>query len=56
MAEELTQEQKDVAAKIDGAAGDDKSKLDKIGEGVSAMTDLLKSQVENKEKKVIQFS
>ena len=52
MTKELTQEEKDAAAKIDGAAENDKSKLDKIGEGVSAMTDLLKSQVENKEKKV----
>lgn len=49
MADELTQEEKDAAEKLKSAAENDKSKLDKIGDSVNTMTDLLKSQVAAKE-------
>ena len=50
MADELTQEQKDAAAKIDGTAEGEKSQLEKIADNTNSMTELLKSQVEAKEK------
>ncbi len=50
MAEELTQEEKDAAAKINEKAAGDKTQLEKIADNTSATTDFLKSMVKDKEK------
>jgi len=48
MGAELTQEEKDKAAKLAEEAGKEKSSLDKIGDQLTGVTELLKSHVEKK--------
>ena len=51
MAEELTQEEKDAAAKINEKAANEKTEMEKIGETLTGVDTLVKSLVEDKEKK-----
>lgn len=48
MADDLTKEEKEAAAKLESASEGEKSQLEKIADNTNSMTELLKSQVEAK--------
>ena len=47
---ELSQEEKEVAAKLEAESGTESSAIDQIGDRLSSVETLLKSQTEEKEK------